>query len=65
MTMNTSFAACIATRNICQGFSIGSAGPSKFLYQIGTLNFFVDEIHCRRNYTSYPGTKDLDFASPC
>ena len=63
--MNTFVAACIATRHICQGFSIGSAAPSKFLYQIETLNFFVDEIRCRRNYLSYPGTKVLDFASPC
>ena len=63
--MNTSVAASIATSHICQGFSIGSAGPSKFLYQVETLNLFVDEIHYRRNCSSYPGTKDLDLSSPC
>ena len=49
MTMNTSVGASIATRHICQGFSIGSAVSSNFLYQIETLNLFVDEIHYRRN----------------
>jgi hypothetical protein len=65
MTMNTSVAASIATRHICQGFSIGSAVLFNFLYQIETLNLFVDEIYYRRNCSSYPGTKDLDLSSPC
>ena len=63
ITMNTFVAASIATSHICQGFSIGSAGPSKFLYQVETLNLF--EIHYRRNCSSYPGNKDLDLSSPC